>query len=184
MLNPLIKIGSVVLFLALLVGYIWYAGRIPPPRESDRVSHQDGIYSIITPRGWEHVVNYAPVDQRYIDTLEVRFPTPRPRDRRIFVGRFREPPDLEPIKARDKLLDTQFQGQPALVFEGRTRLEHYWRAVFERSGQWYELVLWLPLPEDVPNSGYWPYLQSLQIEETATTMPVVMPATAVTVPAE
>lgn len=166
-LRPLLKIGSAAAVLAAVTLYLWWSMRIPAPREQDRVTHRDGAFSIIKPHDWELAFDYAPVDRRYVDTMEARVHSTRPREIRIFIGRLRDKPELE--KIRDKLLDTQFQGQPAWVYEGRTRLEHYWRALFERNGQWYELVLWTPLPEDVPRSGWWPYLQSFRAGGRATT---------------
>ena len=169
--KPLIKIGAVVAFLALLASYFWWSMRVPAPREQDRVAHRDGTFSIVKPRDWEVSFNYAPREGRYADTLELRIPTAQTRDLRIFVGRFRAAPDLASIQARDKQIDDQFQGRPAHVFKGRSRLEHYWRAVFQRGGDWYELVLWMPYEDDVPRSGWWPYLLSFQARETRTTAP-------------
>ena len=132
------------------------------------------MYSIVKPRDWEVQFNYAPGQQRYVDTLEVRLPTARPRDLRIFVGRFRAPPDLPALTARDRKVSEQFQGRPAHVFVGRTRLEHYWRAIFQRGGDWYELVFWMPFEDDVTRSGWWPYLQSFQARETPATTPTTV----------
>jgi hypothetical protein len=167
-LKPLIRIGSVVGFVALLMLYFVWSMRVPPPREGDRVTHRDGAYSIIKPRDWDAEFNYAG-DARYQDTLEVRFTTRRPRDLRIFVGRMRNEPKLEEIQARDKPAGTEFQGRPAHVFTGRTRLEHYWRAIFQRGGEWYELVFWMPYEQDVKETGYWPYLESFRASEAPTT---------------
>jgi hypothetical protein len=177
MVRPLLKIGSIVALLALLAGYFWWSMRVPPPREADRVAHRDGAFSIVKPRDWEVGFNYAPREGRYADTLELRFPSAQPRDLRIFVGRLRDAPDLPAIQARDKQIDTQFQGRPAHVFKGRTRLEHYWRALFQRGGNWYELVFWMPYDDDVPNSGWWPYLQSFRARDTPGTMPSTVPST-------
>src|SRR5262245_52177680 len=129
MSKPLLKIGVIVACLGAFALYFWWSMQVPPPREQDRVTHRDGAYSIVKPRDWEVEFNYAPGAQRYLDTLEVRLPTSRPRDLRIFVGRFRSTPDLASIQARDRQVADQFQGHPAHVFVGRTRLEHYWRAV-------------------------------------------------------
>jgi len=165
MSKPLLKIGVIVACVGAFAAWVWWSMRVPPPREQDRVAHRDGTYSIIKPRDWEVQWDYAPGAQRYLDTLEVRLPTSRPRDLRIFVGRFRSPPDLAPIQARDQQVGSEFQGRPAHVFVGRTRLEHYWRAVFERGGDWYELVFWMPFEEDVTKSGWWPYLNSFHARE-------------------
>jgi hypothetical protein len=177
MARPLLKIGVIVGFVALLVLYVWRSSRVPPPREQDRVTHRDGVFSIVKPRDWETVFNYASKDKRYADTLELRMPTAQPRDRRIFVGRLRGEADLDRIRARDKQIDSQFQGRPAFVFTGRTRLECYWRAVFQRGGDWYELVFWMPIEEDIPNSGWWPYLQSFRASDSPATTPSSAPTT-------
>jgi hypothetical protein len=169
--KPLIKIGVIVACVGAFALYLWWSMRVPPPREQDRVTHRDGIFSIIKPRDWDVEFNYAPANQRYIDTMEVRFPTSRPRDLRIFIGRFRAPPDLATIAARDRLVSDQFQGRPAHVFVGRTRLEYYWRAIFQRGDDWYELVFWMPFEDDVAKSGWWPYLNSFRARETPTTNP-------------
>jgi hypothetical protein len=171
MSKPLLKIGVIVACVGAFALYVWWSMRVPPPREQDRVAHREGLYSIIRPRDWEVKFNYAPTEQRYRDTLEVGLPTERPRDLRIFVGRFRAPPDLAAIRALDREVASQFQGRPAHVFVGRTRLEHYWRAVFQRGGQWYELVFWMPFEEDVTRSGWWPYLNSFDARESTATAP-------------
>ena len=178
-LKPILRIGAIVIFLMSIVLYFWSNMRIPPPRERDRVSHPSGVYSIIRPRDWEFAFNSTPHD-RYLDSMEVRFPTPRPREKRIFIGRWAQPPVLEQVQARnEKMTAREFQGRPAWVFEGRSRLEHYWRAIFERGGQWYELVFWDPLPERIPESGWWPYLLSFHAAESssATTAPATAPST-------
>ncbi len=170
MLKPALKLGGIVAFFAALGIYFWISMRIPAPREQDRVTHRDGLYSIIKPRDWEVSFDYKGND-RYLDTLEIRLPTTSARDRRIFIGRLRQPP-LKPANTiNEKHFDTQFQGRPAWVLQGRSRLEHYWRALFERNGRWYELVFWTPLEEDVPSSGWWAYLQTFRASEGATTVP-------------
>ena len=152
--KPLLKVGVIVACVGAFALYVWWSMRVPSPREQDRVTHRDGVYSIVKPRDWEVKFNYAPAEQRYCDTLELSQPTQRPRDLRIFVGRFRAPPDLSAIRALDREVGNQFQGRPAHVFAGRTRLEHSWRAVFQRGGEWYELVFWTPYDDDVPTSGF------------------------------
>jgi hypothetical protein len=169
MLKPILKIGSIIAFLGALALYLWWTQRVPPPHEHNRVTHRDGAFSIIRPPDWEVSFNYSPTDPNYIDTLEIRAPTTRPRDRRIFIGRLRQAPDH--AQAAGKLVATQFQGQPARVYKGNSRLEFYWRTVFERGGQWYELVLWLPLEENVPQTGWWAYLQTFSAGTPATTEP-------------
>lgn len=170
MVRPLLKIGSIVAFVALLVAYFWWSMRVPPPRERDRVTHREGVFSIVPPRGWEVAFNYIPTAD-FIDALELRAPSVKARDLRIFLGRMRRAPDLSRIQSRDRQIDTQFQGRPAHVFTGRTRHEHYWRAVFQRGGQWYELVFWSPYEQDIPASGWWAYLQSFQAREAPSTAP-------------
>jgi hypothetical protein len=173
MAKPLLKIGGVLAFLGLILLYLWWSMRIPAPREEDRVTHREGIYSIIKPPTWEVNFNYV-ATSRYQDSLELRAPTEL-RSNRIFIGRFLHEPDFEQIRARDRLIGTEFQGQPAEVFTGRTRLEYYWRALFQRGGEWYELVFWMPLEDDVPASGWWPYLQSFQAKDPPPTTPTLGP---------
>ena len=174
MMKPLLKIGSIVAFVALLVGYFWWSMRVPPPRQADRVTHREGAFSIVRPRGWEVSFNYVP-SAEFFDTLDLRIPSVKSRDMRIFIGRLRKAPNLPEMHARNRQIDTQFQGRPAHVFAGRTRHEHYWRAVFQRGGQWYEMVFWSPYEQDIPASGWWPYLQSFDARE----MPTTVPATSV-----
>jgi hypothetical protein len=178
MLKPVLRIGAIVIFLLAIALYFWFNMRVPPPRERDRVSHPGGLYSIISPRGWEFAFNTKPHD-RYVDSMEVRFPTPRPREKRIFIGRYAEPPVLDQIRAlNEKMIAQQFQGKPAWVFEGRSRLEFYWRAIFERGGQWYELVFWNPLPEKVSETRWWDYLQTFRAEESPATRSTTTTTTA------
>jgi hypothetical protein len=172
---PLVKLlvaATIVLGFVLLV---WLMSGLPAPREQDRVAPINAGFSIIKPRDWEDRISYGPIDKQYATTILIEPVKTVGRGQRIFVGRFREPPDLEKLKSQG-LAPGQFQGQEALLYSGQRKNEFTWRAVFRRGGTWYELGLRLPREEVVPRSEWWPYLTSFRPAEP-TTAPTVLPAT-------
>lgn len=161
---PVLKMLVVAALLAAGAAYLYFGGKLPRPDERNRVVSPAG-YSIIKPPEYEAKISFPSNDRKYKDSIEIRTAQAKAlREPRIFVGRFREKPDLELIRGRDEEVGSEFQGKPAYIFTGETKREFYWRAVIPRGDDWYELVLWQPLRVDVTRGEWWPYVQSFRAE--------------------
>jgi hypothetical protein len=173
--QPVLKILVVAAIAIGFIFYVTWGARLPKPDEKNRVVHATGGYSIIKPPGWE-LRESRTGNGKYHDWLELSPPAVRStKQPRIFIGRFRNEPDLEAALKRDARIGMEFQGRPATTAAGETkRRDHYWRAIIPRRGEWFELVLWMPVQEWVPDSEWWPYLNSLHIEDVA---PATLPTT-------
>jgi hypothetical protein len=172
--QPVIKILAAAAVLLGFILYVAFAPRVPPPDEKNRATNLVGGYSIIRPPDWEEKAVYAAADRTYKDMLEIRPKVSRSgKETRIFIGRFRNPPDLEDIRQRNERVDTKFKNYEAEIFTGHTKHERefFWRAIIHHGGEWYELTLWLPARQDVPTSEWWPYLQSFRAPDVPPTMP-------------
>lgn len=173
--GPVIKMLAVAGVVVGFIIYINLAGSLPRPTEANRVTSRAG-FSIIVPEGYESTVASLGPGHKFSDTIEIIPPSGKTmKQSRIFVGRFRSPPDLELIRARDQQVASEFQGSPAYVFVGETKREFYWRAVIPRGDSWYELVLWQPIKVDFTTTDWWPYVLSFRAPESAATMPTPAP---------
>jgi hypothetical protein len=160
----------------LLCGIILYLNwGMPAPRETERFGPANGEFSIIRPRDWD--VSHPMPGGAYVAAVEAYPPRAVGLPERLVVGRLRLPPDQATL-AESKLTPGQFQGQPAWIFQGWIKRDFYWKALFERNGAWYEIILRLNQQEDVPASGWWSYLNSFQSRPP----PTSNPATRATLP--
>jgi hypothetical protein len=177
--QPVIKILAAAAVLLGFILYVALASRVPAPDEKNRVTSFVGGYSIIRPPDWEAIAVYGAANRTYKDTLEIRPKVSRSgKETRIFIGRFRSPPDLEEIRQNNERADTKFKNYQAEVFTGHTKRERefFWRAIIHHGGEWYELALWLPAREDVPKSQWWPYLLSFHAPDVPPALPTSLPA--------
>lgn len=171
---PVLKMLGVLGFL-LALGLVVYAmSGLPAPREQDRVTPLNDSFSIITPRDWEVRVVYGSAD-RYVTTINARPVKTVGPEIKFFAGRFREPPDLRKLE-QDGLVPTQFQQRPAMVYSAMIKKDFHYTLVFERGGTWYEIGLRLQTAEDIPNSDWWPYIDSFRAIDSPASAPAA-PAT-------
>jgi hypothetical protein len=147
-------IGAFALVIYLMSG-------LPKPREGNRIRTANNQFSIVAPPDWEPTIRYAAPDRTYQTTMDIQPKKSVGLTQKLFVGVYRNPPDLEKLK-RLNYRNFTFQGQPALQWAGKNRNDYVWDMVFERGGAWYNLVLRLNLEHDVPNSDWWPYLETFQ----------------------
>ncbi len=178
--SPMLKVLAIVLIVAGFVIYVRVATRIAAPAERNRVTHIVGGYSIVRPDDWEAKTVYASGDRKYKDILEIRPKTGKggANEPRIFIGRFRDAPDLQEIRNRDQPAGKGFNNYDAEIFTGFYRRESFWRAIINHGGEWYELVLWLPDRADVNTSDLMPYVKTFRAPDVPpTTMPGTSAAT-------
>src|SRR4051794_26978336 len=91
--GPVVKMLVVAAAVLALGIYMLVGARLPPPRESNRVTSRVGGYSIVRPEGWEARPAYAAKDRKYKDSIELRPESSKGGvEPRIFVGRFRAEP--------------------------------------------------------------------------------------------
>jgi hypothetical protein len=173
--RPVIKVLTVLGFVAIFVLVIYLMSGLPAPREENRVGPTNGTFSIIRPPDWEAQVIYSPADRQYATEVNIRPIRSVGREQRIVVSRLRNPPDMEKLKEL-KYQPGQFQGQPAMILAGKQKYQYLWRAIFERAGSWYDVMIWLTREEDVPHSDWWPYLTSFRAREVPATEPATMPS--------
>lgn len=173
--GPLLKvigIAGVILVCTLIVWSFW---GMPAPREQDRMGPVSGEFSIIRPRDWQGMVKYGRPDGSHFSVIESHDPKGIGRPQTLTVGRLRNPPD-EAMLHQSRMQLSQFQSQPAWIFQGWIKKDFYWQAMFQRHGDWYEISLQLNHGEDIPASGWWAYLTSFQAKPAPASMPATMEA--------
>jgi hypothetical protein len=173
--GPAIRVLAVTAVVAAFILVIYMMAGLPAPREENRVRTANNQFSIIAPPDWEALIHYGANDKRFHTTMDIQAKKQVGLAQKIFIGVFREPPDLDKLK-QVNYRDFTFQGKPALLWTGKNRSDYVWDMIFQRAGAWYNLVLRLNLPDDIPNSDWWPYLNSFQAQSvsrestTSTTM--------------
>jgi hypothetical protein len=172
--SPLVlRLSVIACAIGALVLYIWAFSGLGKPREKLRVYHPTG-YSIIAPPGWISIPRKPALERYLADSLTLEPERSIGKVPRLFVGSFSGTPDVTELLRTKQLFEGSFMGEPAYVREGLNRGMWMWRAIFERSGRWYELVLWLPHPAEVERTEYFAFLQSFKpakAPESAATAP-------------
>jgi hypothetical protein len=144
------------------VGMIAYTlSLMPAPREQDRITSPNGELSIIRPRDWIAKPVYAPEGAAHNIVIVCEPPKSVGVGPRLLAGRFKQPPNIDQFKATG-FQPGKFQDQDALILSTKTKRDFLWRAVFQRGGHWYEVLLRLDGPVEVQDSGWWPYLTSFR----------------------
>jgi len=160
--RPLVRILAVLGFLVVLAVVVWLLSGLPAPREQDRVATADGAFSIIKPRDWDSRVLYNSLDSRYSAAIEITPAKSVGRMQRFCVSQFREAPDQRALQST--FTASRFQDRDAWLFAKMVKRDFIFRLIFERGGQWYEISLRLPSETDVPESDWWPYVNSFRAQ--------------------
>lgn len=176
---PVLRVLGVAAAVLVFALVVYSMAGMPGPRESDRIGPIDGSFSIITPRGhgFQSRVIYGPIDQTFTTLVEAtQAGMIGGVDNKIAAARYRNP--LDPEKAKQLgYLPTKFQGKDAYVLTIERRHEFAWQMILERHGQWYQLAVRLQRKEDIPNSEWWPFIESFQANEVSpSTQPATIPA--------
>jgi hypothetical protein len=164
--GPAIRVLAATAVVAGFVIVLYMMAGLPAPREENRIRTANNQFSIIAPPDWEPIIHYGAADKNYRMTMDIQPKKQVGLTQKMFIGVFREPPDLAKFKSMN-YRDFTFQGQPALVWSGKNRKDYVWEMIFARGGSWYNLVLRLNLEDDIPNSDWWPYLESFQARAVA-----------------
>jgi hypothetical protein len=135
------------------------------PSEAYRFRHPQG-YSVCRPKDWSADVIYSQSGEQLgnaplADGLALtpdHFTGIPPK---LFVNRFASAPDPQMLRS-DGWTDGIFQGQPALVREKKLTKALSRGAVFQRAGQWFEVVEGLSVPGSVQKEEWWQFLETFR----------------------
>jgi hypothetical protein len=169
--GPAITVICVAGLILILAASLYFYSMGDSPREQDRVSTADGLFSIIKPKGWVSKIVYGPPDRRFVATLESHPTDSLEVGDQLFVGRLSAPPDMDNLKTTGYVKST-FQGQDAMVSSRFLKGQRVWRAYLWRDGTgWFQLQLTLRGNIDIQNSQWWKYLESFRSNQAPTTAP-------------
>jgi hypothetical protein len=176
--SPIGKIIGGLVFVSLLVAWVMWPRRMPAPREEDRVWHPDG-YSMIAPPDWKMSIETE--EKTLVRTnrgwlkVEPRNPGYYPPALTITV--LRDPPETEKLKSTQHFTAGTFHGLPALIASAPHGKYWAYQCIFQDRDRWFQITLSMPDYEDVPNSSWWPYVDSFRYEpEKATRTPATTQA--------
>jgi hypothetical protein len=159
--TPAIRALILLAFCGGIAWWIFWPRGLPPPNEKDRTMHPAG-YSIIVPAEWEARVDETTADAIAKDRLHLRPIREGYNQPEILVTRLRRPPDAAQLKLQEQFHDGEFQSTPALIHDRPVKKYWVYKAVFPRGGEWFEVSVALADYENVPRSGWYPYLTSFR----------------------
>jgi hypothetical protein len=147
------------------------------PNEKYRVRHPQA-YSICCPKGWSGDVSYASENEvtdkaKRLDGLLLTPDVFTGIPPRLSVIRFANAPDPAAMEA-DSWKQGLFQGQPAYVREYKLPKNLFRGAFFERSGQWFEVIEFLSVPDSAQKDDWWPFLETFRYPDGP--LPTTQPA--------
>lgn len=178
--GPVIKVLALT---AALLGFaltLYFMAGLPSPREADRLTTFDRTLSIIPPKasGWSSSVLYGPPNVNFISQIEILHSGMVGVPESLKASRYRNPVEQETLTKAD-FVPATFQDQPAWIRARKEKRNYVWRVVFQRHGQWYDITLTLQREENVPQSGWWPFINSFQANPApaSTTAPATAPGT-------
>jgi hypothetical protein len=156
------------------------------PSEKNRVRHPQA-YSVCRPEGWSADMDYVPDTEQLGNAQRLdgillspdEFTGRRPK---LFVNRFASAPDAEYMRTKG-WTDGTFQGQPALVLEKKLIKALTRGAMFERAGQWFEVLEGLPVPAAGEEDQWWAFLETFKYPDGVPATINVGRAMAVSAPA-
>lgn len=177
MTGPVVKVLVIVGAILGFALMLYFIAGLPSPREADRLTTFDGSLSMIPPtgRGWTSGVKYGPSNDNLISQIEIIHSDMIGIPDSLRASRFRnavEQADLE----KTGFVPGTFQNEPAWIFSKQVKRSYIWRMIFQRHGQWYDITLALQRQEDVPSSGWWPFINSFQAKPGK--IPSSVPSTA------
>jgi hypothetical protein len=173
--------------LAVVVGSVCFAYWIQRevPSEKYRVRNPRA-YSVCCPQDWSAEMD-GPGDgeelgkARRLDGITMRPEAFNGIPPRMFVNRFASAPDAAALRA-DGWIDGSFQGQPALVREEKIKRGLTRGAVFERAGQWFEVIVGESVAGSIHTDQWWKFLETFRYPdgEPPTARPTATPTAAPT----
>jgi hypothetical protein len=163
--SPIGKIIGGVLFVALLVAWVMWPRRMPAPRDADRVWHPDG-YSVIAPPDWKMSIETE--EKTLVRTnrgwLKVEPRNPGYYPPTMTITALRDPPETARLKETQHFTEGTFQGKPALIASAPHGKYWAYQTIFQDRDRWFQITLSMPDYADVPNSSWWPYLDSFRYQ--------------------
>jgi hypothetical protein len=174
-----------IVALVAVIGTICFGYwlQLDSPSEKYRVRHPQG-YSVCCPQGWSSDTRYYGSAERSADDprqdgLSLSPDTFAGLPPKLEVIRFSQEPDPAALQAAG-WTDGLFQAQPALLLDKEMR--HGWArgAIFQRSGQWFQVIERLSVAATAQKDKWWQYLETFRYPDgaipTAATAPL-LPAT-------
>ena len=163
--SPIGKIIGLLIFLALLLTWVLWPRRLPAPVESNRVYHPEDGYSIIAPP--EYTMTFETAEHTLTDDrgwLKVAPLQPGYFPPSIMVKVRSKAPDVDDLVTKRHFVKGTFHDLPAWM--GLTRKPHYYdyNIIFEDRDKWFDIGVETPDYFDVPNSYWWPYIESFKYE--------------------
>jgi hypothetical protein len=163
--TPLGKLLGIAIFLGVIALYIFWPHHMPPPNEKNRLWHPEDGYSIILPAGWEpshelEETTRSSTNRGWIrgDDRVTRFHPPS-----LLVTCVKDPDKMN-VSPEIHFSPGTFHGLPAKIANQQLRKDWIYRIVFKDRDRWFDLWLTIPHYEDVPNSSWWPYVDSYRYE--------------------
>jgi hypothetical protein len=163
--QPTLRILIALIVLGAFGLSLYWMGRMPRPREANRVNVNNDVFSIIKPPDWDEKIGYG------TGTVSLQLEPAKSlgRPELIYVSRI-APPTTQQLAP---MSEEEFQGQKAWIEYKTLKWEYLWHTIFQRGQYWYELALHLQLKEEVPHSEWWAYLNSFRAGEGPSTRPVL-----------
>lgn len=160
--GPAIRVLAITVVVGVFILVIYMMAGLPKPKEENRIRTANNSFSIIAPPDWEPIIHYGSNDKFFHTTMDIQPKKNVGLTQKIFIGVYRNRPDVQKLKSSLNYRDYTFQGRPALLWSGKNKNDYVWEMVFERDETWFNLTLRLNLEEDIPSSGWWAYLNSFQ----------------------
>lgn len=177
-----ITIVLLVVMGTVCAGY-WLQREVPS--EKNRVRHPQA-YSVCAPVGWSADMAYTPDGEHLgnaqrLDGISLSPDDFTGRRPKLVIDRFASAPDADALRT-EGWVDGAFQGQRALLirtkaFKGLNRA-----ALFERSGQWFEVAEGLPVPAIGEEEQWWAFLETFKYPDGEPAPVRVNPAVAASAP--
>lgn len=165
--GPMVKVLAVFASIAGVGFLFYYLGGMPAPREANRVSSAMGEISLIKPDGWNAGPHYPGDKAQYSVVITTEPPKAIGIGPRLVAAKLNTPPSTQQLAAQG-FVPGKFQDRDAMILSAKLKRDFFWRAIFERDGGWYEVVLRLDGEINVPSSSWWPYLNSFRAGNSTT----------------
>jgi len=170
--------------LAVVLGTVclgyWMQREVPSERYRVR---NPQAYSVCCPQDWSAQMDGPGENEQLGNAQRLDAIAMRPNvfsgiPPRMFVNRFASAPDPVALHA-DGWIDGSFQGRPALVREQKIKRGLTRGAVFERAGQWFEVIVGESVAGSIHTDQWWKFLETFRYPdgEPAKAKPI-MPVTA------
>lgn len=175
------KTIGVVAVAAIIVSFVLYAVLRPPigrPAESRRLSHPAG-FSIVVPEGWErHLIERT--NGRGADSIAML------PEKAVGAPGFLKAIKLPTTPTEADLSKGNYSqglvaGKPVWMRETEQKdtKEHTRSVIFERDGNWFEILIRRPISESLDSGAWQAYIETFRTEtpRPTTFLPATLPAT-------